>query len=162
MGEVQTVSHNLLLLTVAMRDAHFLRDNSYIFLWLGQIWYLVHLGLTTLRPLVADYERFNFYLYGRFIILKGEQTNLPPRPRALFHHIKRLQHTNVISDDSNRIPHLNFWMTHALAKIVSQFYWPKIKDYLKKFVQEWLSASKLPAGLLQLLPLPNHVCNGII
>jgi hypothetical protein len=54
-------------------------------------------------------------------------------------------------------------VVRTLARIKAQFYWPKMKEDIKKYVlqciicQQAKSINVVPAGLLQPLPIPNHV-----
>lgn len=65
---------------------------------------------------------------------------------------------------------LSFWrgrivlaVCSFLARISAQFFWPKLKEYVKLFVQQCTVGQQaktenfLPAGLLQPLPIPQPV-----
>ncbi|MCI00250.1 transposon TF2-1 polyprotein, partial [Trifolium medium] len=54
-------------------------------------------------------------------------------------------------------------ITRTLARLKAQFYWPKMQEDVKSFVQKCLicqqakTSNTLPAGLLQPLPIPQQV-----
>lgn len=58
--------------------------------------------------------------------------------------------------------------TRTIVRINAQFYWPKMREDIRKFVQECVicqqakvTHSLLPAGLLQPLPIPNMIWDEI-
>jgi len=53
--------------------------------------------------------------------------------------------------------------TRTSARIIAQFYWPKMREDIRKFIKECVICQQakvsqsLPAGLLQLIPIPNII-----
>jgi len=56
--------------------------------------------LTTLGPHVADYNQLTIKFYDgpSFVTLKGDPKVRPSALQVQFHHLRRLQHTNAISE----------------------------------------------------------------
>src|ERR1044072_2739538 len=58
-------------------------------------------------------------------------------------------------------------ITRTMPRLKAQFYWPKMQDSVKGFIQSCVVCQQakvsntLPSGLLQPLPVPNHVWEDI-
>ncbi|MCI36826.1 hypothetical protein A2U01_0058049, partial [Trifolium medium] len=58
-------------------------------------------------------------------------------------------------------------ITRTLARLSSQFYWPKMRDDVRTYIQQCTicqqakTTNTLPAGLLQPLPIPQQVWEDI-
>jgi hypothetical protein len=90
------------------------------------------------------------YWQGRLVI---------PVEEELVHRILQEYHSSPIGGHAG--------VTRTMARLKTQFYWPKMQDHVKEFVQKCLicqqakASNTLPSSLLQQLPIPQQVWEDI-